>query len=108
MDFCGVSFAGQLRLPDEYFTEDGKPLGHLLRSRLSAHPNISWKADEICPKDDAGRAPISPLADSTSAKDYGAELQELCRLVKELTKLQAVANTKLDAALTGGPVCGAV
>lgn len=36
-------------------------------------------------------------------KDYGAELQELCRLVKELCKLQSVLNQKVDAALSGKP-----
>jgi hypothetical protein len=36
-----------------------------------------------------------------NCKDYGTELQELVRLVKELCKLQSVLNQKVDAAITG-------
>jgi hypothetical protein len=42
MTFCGETFRATLELPDRYFDEQGRPLNHLLNSRLGAQPSITW------------------------------------------------------------------
>jgi len=101
--FCGETFGGELRLPDNYFDEKGKPLGHLLRSRLGAQPCISWDTEGVCP---LSTAPVIKPAEPVELK--APDMAEIISLLKALVGLQSILNTKVDVALNGSPTCGIV
>jgi hypothetical protein len=61
--FCGETFPGTLQLPNDYFDEVGKPIRHLLNSRLSAQPAITYGDSSVLPDPigDPGRSLIQEV-----------------------------------------------
>ena len=74
MTFCGETFAAELTLPDNYFDALGRPLMHLLNSRLGAQPTITWRPDWQC----------EPVETKTELPPIGEELQKLREVVASL------------------------
>ena len=91
--FCGEQMSGTLQVPDEYFDGDSKPIRHLLNSRLSAQPTITYGDDPVA-------------TDSTSLleehKRLTGQVAQLTQAVRGLVTLISVLDKKVDTALKGG------